>query len=119
MFIVRVDFKNGLHLEFNYAHLETGEQCRTVCAAAQKNGDRCSIFDEAGRQADLDGSQIQAVQLVNLQEETVSIIRVGLIVQNIRTQLVPEGNSGRASWQEPAPAPSNVTPMIGGHVFSS
>lgn len=118
MFIVRTDFKNGLHLEFNYNNLETGEQCRKVCAAAQKNGDRCSIFDEAGRQADLDGSQIQAVQLVNLQEETVSIIRVGLVVQNIRQQLVPDG--GARPWQEPAPAPA--APMngaIGGHVFAS
>lgn len=116
MFIVRVDFKNGLHLEFNFAHVETGEQCRSVCAAAAKKGDRASIFDEAGRQCDLDGSQVQAVQLVNLQEETVSIIRVGFVVDDIRQRLMPSARPQMAQQTAEDPSPLGA---IARSVFAS
>lgn len=119
MFIVRVDFKNGLHLEFNFAHVETGERCRVVCAAAAQKGDRASIFDEAGRQCDLDGSQVQAVQLVNLQEETVSIIRVGLVVDEIRQQLVPAQSRGRLSHDNPAAEEGPRNGAISRSVFAA
>jgi hypothetical protein len=114
MFIVRVDFRNGLHLEFNYGDLGQADQCLKLLVEAQKSGKPCSIFDEAGRQGTLSGADMQAVQMVDVEQETTSVIRLGLMVRGIQAQMEPRapefrppsedssrgaiGNSGKTSF---------------------
>lgn len=111
MHIVRVDFKNGLHLEFNYTDLPLAEQCRATLQQSRKDGTTASIYDEGGRHADIAGGELQVVQLVSLEEETVSIIRVGMIVDDIRKRLVPQ--SRVLPNFNVAPEPQSAGPALG------
>ena len=99
MYVIRVEMLNGLHLEYNYTEINTAETCRVVLSAAMQSGDKRMIYDDAGRQAEIDGSKMQALQLVDVQMEAASIIKLGLIVRSIQQQLDPpmrgESNVGR------------------------
>lgn len=113
MYVIRVEMVNGLHLEYNYQDLNTAESCRVVLAGAFHAGDKRLIYDDAGRSAEIDGSKMQALQMVDVQMEAASIIKLGMIVRSIQQQLDPpvtrQLNAGR---EQDGAAGSG--PVIGG-----
>lgn len=106
-YIVRLDFSNGLHLEFNFNSLAMAEECRKVTLKARLNGELCTLYDEAGRSAEVDTSKLQALQMVDIELETYSIVRLGLLINSVRAQfglVDPAGANGARGG----------APMIGG-----
>ena len=83
MLILRLDFQNGLHIEFNFpseaiAHAQTTSE---RIAAAALNGERVLIEDYAGRSAHVDASKIQAIVLAEVTRETASVCDLNLTIK--------------------------------------
>lgn len=133
MFIVRVNHKNGLYLEFLFLDPGRAEACAKTCAEARLRGNAhppkeagCEILDDAGRNTWLDGSQMNTVQLVALEDEVKFNTRMKVVADMTARQWLQDmgladhpavtGGSpnGRSS---PAPEPIHEPPAIG--TFSS
>lgn len=87
MFIVRVNHKNGLYLEFLFLDPGRAEACAKTCAEARLRGNAhppkdagCEVQDDAGRQTWLDGSQMASVQFVALEDEVKFNTRMKVII---------------------------------------
>lgn len=131
MYIVRVDFKNGLHLEFNFGGgqdkgLGRAESIRrlvaeglNMSAAIPPKPAVCEVFDDAGRQGNIDCAQVQSVGLIDLESETIAAIRIKQFVQGLAMKHDPQAfrqppqemdnpayNTRPANGAEPPPAPA-------------
>src|ERR1700752_2185074 len=89
MFLVKLDYGNGLHKEYAYNDMGVANQAFETCCAAQEMKKRAKIFDEAGRQASVDGTHLQSVEFVDPQAETVMPIRLVTEVREIERQFAP------------------------------
>lgn len=86
MYVVRVDFKNGVHREYGYADIAIAtDSFRTIDTARSKQTS-CNIFDEGGRQASLDCRDVIVVELVDIQKETLNAIVLMREVQDIQVK---------------------------------
>jgi len=108
MYVVRVHFKNGLLLSYVYRDMGKAKQCADICATGREAGSRippapagCHIFDEAGREAWLDGTMMQAVQFVDVGEEVVGDTRLRLTAGNIERQLLDRASGDAAPSFDP------------------
>ena len=100
MYIVRVDFKNGLHAECNYGGtdgLGRAQRCRETVVAAMNLGTAippkqavCEVYDDAGRQYNWDGAQVQSVGLIDLESETIAAIRIKQFVTALARKHDPD-----------------------------
>ena len=82
MLVLRLDFKSGLHLEFNFppeAAAFAGESRRRA-AAAMQNKEQFDISDYGGREGDYDGAELCAITLADIDRESASILDVNLTV---------------------------------------
>jgi len=80
MFVLRLDFNSGLHLEYNFYDAGRGERAKTTAAAAMLADEQFAVMDEAGRGADIDGAALIAVQLIDVQLESHSILDVNTAI---------------------------------------
>lgn len=137
MYIVRVDFRNGLHAECNYGGtdgLGRAERCRETVVAAMNIGTAlppkqavCEVYDDAGRRYNWDGAQIQSVGLIDLESETIAAIRIKQFVEGLARKHDPSAFPQQRAHpvaQEAGyvAAPSNGAapqPAIGGEHFSA
>lgn len=107
MFIVRLDYQNGLHKEYAYSDLGLASQAYGLaCQAKSKAIGFDDLFDEAGRKASIDGSKLQSVELVDLGAETVSAITLIKEVQAIQQQhgVLPQQPEPQRRLPPPEPA---------------
>ena len=103
MYIVRVDFKNGLHAECNYGGtdgLGRAQRCRETVVAAMNLGTAippkqavCEVYDDAGRQYSWDGAQVQSVGLIDLESETIAAVRIKQFVTALARKHDPDAFS--------------------------
>lgn len=133
MFIVRINHKNGLYLEFLFLDPGRAEACAKTCAEARLRGNShppkeasCEVRDDAGRQTWLDGSQMNTVQLVALEEEVKFNTRMKVVADITARQWLqdmgladhPAVTDGAPNGRNaPAPEPIHELPAIG--TFSS
>lgn len=91
MHIVKLDYTNGLHKEYAFDQGELATTAFETCCTAQEKKARARIYDEAGRQAAIDGAALVSVELVDVAAETVSAIRLVAEVSAIQQQFgVPQ-----------------------------
>lgn len=139
MYIVRVDFKNGLHAECNYGGtdgLGRAERCRETVVAAMNIGTAlppkqavCEVYDDAGRRYNWDGAQIQSVGLIDLESETIAAIRIKQFVEGLARKHDPAAfrqpsagyvDAGYTAAAQQGPANGAAPqPAIGGEHFSA
>ena len=81
MFVLRVDFLNGLHLEHNYADIAYATEMRKRVEAAMKDPELVHIIDEAGREGEFRGDLVQAVYLVDVESEVRSAATLRDLIQ--------------------------------------
>lgn len=87
MYIVRLDYQNGLHKEYAYQDLGLATQAYTLaCQARSKAVGFDDLYDEAGRKASIDGAKLQSVELVDFTAETISGITLTKEFQAIQQQ---------------------------------
>lgn len=86
IFIVRADFRNGLHLEMNYSepHLGNAKAAYETIRVAKDQSLVCEVFDDAGRALVIDGKEIQAVQMVDLVQESNAALAIAERVDDVR-----------------------------------
>jgi len=101
MFVCRVNFKNGLLHEYNYGDPARGEEARRILAAAMLAGDKCEIWDDSGRQSNIDGAEIVAVQMVDVQLEIVGGVRLMLFTAEVQKRLGVNAPAAQGSVQAP------------------
>ena len=109
LYIVRASFKNGLHLEFLYEDLAQADLCRATLVEARKHNASAEIFDNAGRQAQIEGAELMVIQLVDLELETVGAAAVARHVQDTQRRL---GILAPAQ-EQPIPNGPDSPPRIG------
>jgi hypothetical protein len=82
MLILRLDFKSGLHLEFNYPPegAAVAQENRQRAAAAMMEREQFTVSDYGGREGDYAGAELCAVSLVDVDRESASILDVNLAV---------------------------------------
>jgi hypothetical protein len=86
MYIVRLDYQNGLHKEYAYRDLGAATAVLEEAARAKDSGHRGIIRDEAGRTAHYEGNKLQSVEMVDAQAEAVSAIQLMAEIQAIQRQ---------------------------------
>jgi hypothetical protein len=101
MFVVRCDFKNGAHREYGYTDLGVATDTFKTLDMARSKSTSCSIFDEGGRQASVDCRDLMVVELVDIQKETLTAIK-----------MVSEVNAIQRAAGFVAPAPQPGPPQV-------
>lgn len=88
MYLVRVNHKNNLYLEFIFLDPGRADEAAATCAQAKLRGNShppkdsaCEVRDDAGRVTWLEGGQIQSVQLVSLEEEVRFNTRMRIVAE--------------------------------------
>ena len=113
MFVVRVHFKNGVLLTYAYRDAGQAHVSAETISEAQKIGAQhphkgaCYINDEAMREAWIDGAQVAAVQLIDIEAEIVMETRLQLMSANIQQQLLDRAGANGATGA-PVPKPPRV-----------
>jgi len=87
MYIVKLDYVNGLHKEYAYFDLGLANTAYSLaCQARAKAIGFDDLYDEGGRKASIDGAKLQSVELVDLGAETISGITLFKEVQALQIQ---------------------------------
>lgn len=89
LFIVRLHFENGMNFEYEYDNLEMCDRAYKIAAKAKFAGDHGEIYDQAGRQAAFNGAKLMVVQLVDVQAEQIGLIKIGMLVHEVRQRMDP------------------------------
>jgi hypothetical protein len=84
MFVVRCDFKNGVHREYGYTDLAIATDTFRIIDQARQKSTTAGIFDEGGRQAAMDCRELLLVELVDIQKETLNAIVLLREVQDVQ-----------------------------------
>lgn len=104
MFIVRLDYQNGLHKEYSYSDLGLATNVYNLAVEARSKGIGFKdLIDDAGRTASFDGGKLQSVELVDIQAETISAITLIKEVQGIQQQfgMMPQPSEPRRAPPQP------------------
>lgn len=87
VYIVKLDYVNGLHKEYSYFDLGLANTAYSLaCQARAKAIGFDDLYDEGGRKASIDGAKLQSVELVDFGAETVSAITLIKELQAIQAQ---------------------------------
>jgi len=99
MYIVRLDYVNGLHKEYAFNDLGPAAAAHELATAAKDAKARGTITDDAGRKAGFEGANIQSVELVDTQAEAISAIKLVTEINAIQQQFGPPAR------RQPPPEP--------------
>lgn len=89
MLVMRLDFENGLHVEYNFVDAARATQMFKLLREAKLHGETAAFVDDAGRTADVNGAKLQAVQLVDISLETQSVIALSMLIEDLKARLMP------------------------------
>jgi hypothetical protein len=76
MYVVRCDFKNGVHREYLYTDLAIATDTYRIIDQARQKSTTAGIFDEGGRQCSMDCRELLLVEMVDVQKETLGAIKL-------------------------------------------
>lgn len=102
MYVVRCDFKNGLHREYGYADVGNAMQQYRLLIEARSKQTSVEIFDEGGRQAMPDCRDLMVVELVDVQKETLAAIVLVKEVQDLQRKAGLIQEQPQPAYREPA-----------------
>ena len=91
MLVLRLDFQNGLHLEFNYADVGYATEVFRRVQSAMREGDLVEIIDDAGRHNEARGALIQSACLVDPKQEAESILGLNAYVMKAQPAVEVDG----------------------------
>ena len=127
MFIVRVNYKNGQHLEYLYAGgdgLGRAQATMELLVTAQKAALQgkpvlCEPWDDAGRNGSIIGTDIQTVQLVDVTKEAIGAVHLKMLCEAVARKHDPSFQPQRPNGASPGFDPvtgersGQETPAIG------
>ena len=87
--VLRLVSKSGAQVEYLYSDKATADQARDICKKARSASMAAVIFDQAGREADIDGGNLFAVQLVDLQAEFLAMRALGEEIEGLKKRFAP------------------------------
>lgn len=110
MYLVRIDYRSGLHLEFGYSTLERGQNAYDSLTSLRDKGALGQFWDDAGRSAVLDCKDILSHMLVDVMQEAESFIVMQAAVRSVQERL------GVLMPPAPPAPPPPRDPRMGGMV---
>lgn len=115
MYVVRCDFKNGVHREYGYADIGAAMAAYQAISDARGKQTAAQIFDEGGRQAFLDCREVIVHEVVDVQKETHAAIVLMREVHEIQrvAGILP---SQAQPQREPMPAERDEAPEYRGAI---
>jgi hypothetical protein len=85
MYVIRCDFVNGLHREYGFDDLGLADAAfKTILAARNQKRLTEPVFDQGGRSAVIDGTNIQCLELVQIEIEASAAIKLVREIQNVQ-----------------------------------
>ena len=102
MIVVRLEFKNGLHLEYNFPEIATAQVIYERLSVSMREKELVSFDDFAGRAAWVDAAQLQAIGLIDIEVEARSVVAVNLLVEAAGRAAMPRA---RPVMPDGAPTP--------------
>jgi hypothetical protein len=106
MYIVRVNHKNGLYLEFLFLDMGKAQECAETCAKAKLDQAACHVFDEAGRETWLDGREMAVVQWTPLEDEVKMNTRMRTLAEMIADDWLISMGVKQKQQAAPEPVPN-------------
>lgn len=79
MFVLRLDFSTGLHVEYNYEEAARGIEERKLAERGAFGKDWFRVEGDDGREGFFDGATVVGVQLVDVQKEVWSVLNLTLV----------------------------------------
>ena len=80
MLVLRLDYRNGLHQEFNILDIGRAVQVRDYVAKCMIEGEIADFFDDAGRHPEFRTEELISVSLVDPVAEAYSILNLNQAV---------------------------------------
>jgi hypothetical protein len=104
MYIVRVIFRTGTVLDFNFS--DFGVAQRTIDAITERRceGSDVKIMDEGGRDYRFSGADLLSEGLIDIARETAAVVRLGILIN----QAGAETKMREGVMDEPALPPPNA-----------
>lgn len=115
MHILRVDWKNGLHVEFNFENSNDAGKAWDAIDAAKKT-DEVLIADDAGRVSKVVRGEVQHFMVVDFAAEVAAAVMADQIKQGVIKGMVPQPQVVRAAPGLLVP-PGTVMPSAGKHAM--
>ena len=122
MFVVRVYYRNREFFNFLYVDPSRAKSCAEDLATAKMRAaeqrtakeHQVHVFDDAGREAWIDGGQVQCVMMVDANREVYLNTRMAITVQRAEAHFLQlagvtppqKANGAGASGAEDQPSPS-------------
>lgn len=109
MYVVRVDFKGGLHREYGYADMGVAMGAYQAITQARRTNAPVEIIDEGGRQAFIDAREVVDHEIVDVGKETHAAIVLLREIQDIQRKagliqpLVPQSAPEMPPGRDDAP----------------
>lgn len=97
MYAVRLHFKNGTMLGYVWADMGAAHKTKDLCARAMLAGNAnppradgaiCEFWDEAGREAHVDGADLSAVQFVDIEAEVTMDFEANMVAEQARRKVL-------------------------------
>lgn len=115
MHILRVDWKNGLHVEFNFENSNDARKAWDAIDAAKKT-EEVLIEDDAGRTSKVLRGEVQHFMVVDFAAEVATAVQADLLKQQVIKSIVPQPQVVRAAPGLLVP-PGTVMPSAGKHAM--
>jgi hypothetical protein len=87
--VLRLVSKAGAVVEFLYSDKATADKAHEICRDARKKQVGAVFFDQAGRDADVDGASLFAVQLVDVQAEFLAMKSFSDEIEALKARFAP------------------------------
>ena len=96
MYILRVHYRNGRMLDYNFADLALAQSCFETMCKAKAAGSNVQFSDQAGRIADIGGADVDTVQLVDVVAEAQATFTLVMLVEELRARMLAQQQQQRA-----------------------
>lgn len=85
MFVLRIVFRSGQSLDLNFFDLGVATNALEALTEKRINAEQVQILDDAGRAFRFDGADVLIEGLIDVQSETASIVKLGLVIDRAGT----------------------------------
>lgn len=116
MHILRVDWKNGLHVEFNFENSNDAGKAWDAIDAAKKT-DEVLIADDAGRVSKVVRGEVQHFMVVDFAAEVATAVQADLLKQQVIKSIVPQPQQVVRAAPGLLVPPGTVMPSAGKHAM--
>lgn len=117
MYVLRVYLRTGLTFDYAFVDPDTALKALGEVTRCRTDPQPIAVMDDAGREGHFDGKDVLAESVIDIETESRTLVRLGLIIANAnadeRRKLgimdanasgTPANDAATNTWHDPAPA---------------